>query len=667
MPKTEPAQENLRQAVSNGQQMLAHGAFKEALEQAKEIQKIHPNEPNSLLIKAIALRELGMQGEALGLITSLCDERPDFALAQHELGVTLYRQQDITGAIASLSRAVKLEASLNPAWNLLHELYLAINEPEKAQEAQNHVLMNSTRHPMLVEAVDAFGQKKMAIAERLCRNYLQEFPDDVSAMRLLADVGIQRGSYDDAEELLARCLELAPDFNLARHNYAHALSRREKFDEALHQISILEHKAPGQLSHQTLKASIFARKGDMQEALILYANLVQKIQNQPSLYTSYGHALRTAGQQSQAIDVYRKAIDIDPKFGEAYWNLADLKTFRFTDQDIEAMETALHDTTVELTHRFHLHFAVGKALEDRQEYRRSFGHYQLGNEVKRRIERYDADETSSNADRNIATCTQEFFAARKDWGEVEPAPIFIVGLPRSGSTLLEQILASHSQVDGTKELIYIIAMARQMSERHNKKSPSKYPQALLDLSQEQVIALGKKYLAQAAGQRGDAPFFIDKMPNNFQHIGLIQLILPNAKIIDARRHPAAACFSGFKQLFAQGQSFTYGLSDIGRYYSDYVRLMDHWHTVQPGKILQVNYEEVVVDLETQVRRILDFCQLPFEENCIEFHRNERAVRTASSEQVRQPIYRSGLEAWRPFDSYLGPLKDAVGELWETPR
>jgi len=376
----------------------------------------------------------------------------------------------------------------------------------------------------------------------------------------------------------------------------------------------------------------------------------------------YGHVLKTIGQQQKAIEAYRQAIGLQPSFGDAWWSLANLKTVRFDDDDIDAMRTEIGKNTCSREDYLHLCFALGKALEGRKQYDESFHYYQLGNSVKEKASGYEADNTENSVQRLKVVCDKELFAATEGQGCQAPDPIFIVGLPRSGSTLLEQILASHSQVDGTKELPFILAIVRRLGGKKKRSEMSRYPDILTELSASQLSDFGQEYIDRCRIQRETAPFFIDKMPNNFLHVGLIHLILPNAKIIDARRHPMASCFSCYTQHFARGQSFTYGLSNIGRYYRDYVELMDHWDQVLPGKVLRVQYEDVVADTEAQVRRMLDHCGLPFEAECLQFHQTERPVRTASSEQVRQPIYSGALEHWRNYDTHLDELKQSLGPV-----
>jgi len=523
---------------------------------------------------------------------------------------------------------------------------------------------DSAVEPGLIKAVKLFRAGKIGQAEQLCRIFLKQNPANVNAIRLLAEIGIKVGVLADAEKLLARCLELAPNFVLARLNFAHVLSKREKLEEALAQVDQLLATDPENPALLTMQASILVKMGDFERVLPRYEYLLSHYPPRAGIALVYGHALKTVGQQDEAITAYRQAISLQSGFGDAYWSLANLKTFRFDTDDIEAMRTEINKSTCTRDDYFHLCFALGKALEDRRQYDESFHYYQLGNNLKKKLEGFNADKAEEGTRRMRGICSREFLSDSAGKGDAAPDPIFIVGLPRSGSTLLEQILASHSQVDGTKELVYIPAIVRRLGGKVKKSTVSGYPDILMEMNPSQLRELGREYMDRSRIQRDDAPFFIDKMPNNFMHVGLIQMILPNAKIIDARRHPMAACFSGYTQLFARGQSFTYGLSNIGRYYRNYVDIMDHWDLVLPNKVLRVHYEQVVSDTETQIRRMLDHCGLGFEEACLNFHQTQRAVRTASSEQVRQPIYTAALEHWRNYEAHLDKLKSALGPVLE---
>ncbi len=651
---------DLSLAVRHAMNLFLRGAMALAREQAAEILRVVPGEPNSQLILAAAARAGGDADSACRALEALVARTEDFALAWQELGRARIEIGAMPAAKEALRRAVSLNAGLADSWRMLAELLSAEGDADGAAEAADQFALAEATDPRLVEAMRLSRAGRIAQAERACKLYLHDRPDDVTAIRLLADIAVRVGYLDEAENLFRRCLELAPHFTLARLNYAQLLSKRERLDEALKQVNVLLAGEPGRYPLLALQASIYVKLGDFARALPAYEHLLTAFAPRPMTTLVHGHALKTVGRQADAIEAYRRTIALQPGFGDAYWSLANLKTFRFDDTDITEMRRRISAGEGTLEDHFHLCFALGKALEDRGEYAESFVHYRRGNEIKMRHEGYSAGDTTRLVERNVQICTTEFFAARAGWGCPARDPIFIVGLPRSGSTLLEQILASHSQVDGTKELVDIPAMVRRLSGRLRQGEESRYPQVLAELEPAQLRALGEEYLDRTRIQRAGAPYFIDKMPNNFRYIGLIRLILPNARIVDARRHPMAACWSCFTQLFAQGQSFTYGLQNIGHYYRDYVRLMDHWDSVLPGVVLRMQYEDMTADTEHQVRRLLEFCGLPFEPACLEFYRTPRAVRTASSEQVRQPIYASAVDHWRHYEPWLDELKQALG-------
>jgi tetratricopeptide (TPR) repeat protein len=440
--------------------------------------------------------------------------------------------------------------------------------------------------------------------------------------------------------------------------------RQQRLEPALAEVEKLLAVEPENPNFLVLKGTILVRMGHHAEALAIYEGVLRNYPNQARAQMNYGHTLKTVGRLDQSIAAYRKCVELSPGIGEAYWSLANLKTFRFNDADIAQMRAQVTTRGGDPEDQAHIAFALGKALEDRGEYDEAFRFYKRGNAIRSINHRHNAKINVFNTARQMKTLDAAFFAARQGVGCPAPDPIFIVGLPRAGSTLLEQILASHSHVEGTAELTDIIMISRRLGEKSRKNPAGKYPEILAELPLERFRELGEGYLETTRIQRSDTPFFIDKMPNNFQHVGLIHLILPNAKIIDARRHPLACCFSNFKQLFARGQTFTYSLEDMGRYYRDYVILMDHWDRMLPGRVHRVHYENMVADTEHQIRALLDYCGLPFEEQCLRFYETERAIRTPSAEQVRQPIYTQGLEQWRHFEAHLGPLKEALGPVLE---
>jgi tetratricopeptide (TPR) repeat protein len=557
-------------------------------------------------------------------------------------------------------------ALLADAWRALGDHYTLLGETAAADAAYALHIKASTRDPKLLAPAAALCDGRIAVAEQLLRAHLRQFPTDVVAIRMLAEVAGRLRRNADAEHLLARCLELAPGFSAARQNYALILHRQNKAAAALEQLDILLKREPRSPGLRNLKAAVLGTIGEYGPALELYAGVVAEFPNQPKIWLSYGHALKTAGRQQESIAAYRKSIELAPGLGEAWWSLANLKTFRFTPDELEFMEGQLAKPELPLEDRFHFGFTLGKALEDGGRYAGSFAHYAEANRLRRSVVRYDPEETTTHVRRCKTLFTREFLAARAGGGCPAPDPVFIVGLPRAGSTLVEQILASHSAVEGTMELQDMVSLARELGGKTQRTDVSKYPEILGGMTPVQLRELGERYLERTRIQRKTgATLFIDKLPNNWAHTGLIHLILPNAKIIDARRHPLSCCFSGFKQHFARGQHFTYSLPEIGRYYRDYVELMAHFDEVLPGRVHRVIYEHMVADTEAEVRRLLAYCGLPFEEACLEFYRNERAVRTASSEQVRQPIFTDAVDQWRHYDAWLDPLREALGPVLDA--
>ena len=502
----------------------------------------------------------------------------------------------------------------------------------------------------------ALNENRLDVAERLLKPHLKEDPFDVRGIRMLAELAARIGRMTDAENLLRRAIEIAPGFTAARANLALVLGRTGRPAEALELLDEIFAVDPEDHGVLNLRAATLGKLGDFSEAIDLYERLLLKTPNQPRLWLSYGHMLKTIGRQADGVVAYRKALAIEPKFGEAWWSLANLKTVKFGEPDIAAMEQALASPDLSEADRLHLYFALGKALHDARRAEEAFAHYGRANALRLESQPYDATKLARTVDRCIEVFTVEAFAERAG-GCLSPDPIFIVGLPRAGSTLIEQILSSHSLVEGTAELPDIPALVSKLGS---------YPGAVLKLASADREKLGREYLNMARAQRRtQRPFFIDKLPNNWLFVPFIQLILPNAKIIDARRHPLSCCFSNFRQHFARGQPFTYSLDDLGRYYAEYVRLMTHIDSVLPGRVHRIHYERMVEDTEREVRRLLDYCGLHFEPAVLEFYRTERPVRTASSEQVRRPIYREATEEWRAYESQLAPLKAALGPVLDS--
>jgi len=610
-------------------------------------------------------RLTGEAEKALEFIAPLATDSDADSASKYEYALCLGAAGKGDESIAILRSVLDEDPSHAHAWRSLGDQLYAAGDDAGSRQAYERHLQLSTRHPELIDAARHLAERSLNKAETIARSVLKKDPLDVVALRMLAVIGLEVGQLDDAIHLLERCLELAPHFHLARQNYAAALARRQRYDEALAQIDKLLVAEPRNPQFRMIRASFLVQKGDHDAALAAYEDLLATYPNQSNAHMNFAHTLKSVGRRDDAVRSYRRAVELRPATGEVYWSLANLKTFRFEEADIEAMRAQVtHDDSGDPDDQAHLSFALGKALEDRGEFGESFRHYERGNRIRGARHRHSAKINVFNTARQIKALTSDFFAERRGWGSEADDPIFIVGLPRAGSTLLEQILASHSQVQGTAELPDIIALSRRLANRSRKNPAGQYPEVLSSLTQSRVHELGDGYIESTRVQRHDEPFFIDKMPNNFQHIGLIHLILPNAKIIDARRHPMAGCFSCFKQLFARGQTFTYSLTDLGYYYRDYVALMDHWDNVLPGRVHRVQYENMVADTEGEIRRLLDYCGLPFEENCLRFYETERAVRTPSAQQVRQPVYTAGLEQWRNYEPWLGPLKQALGPLLE---
>lgn len=653
----------LEQALAHAARLLEHDPAL-ATEQLDEILEVAEGHPAALRLLAAARSAQGDLQGALDMLGPLAQTQPNWAALHFDLGVALGRCGRGQEAIEALRRAVALKPDLPQAWRALGDHLVAAGEQDAADVAYAHHVRHSTRDPRLMGAAMALAENDVPQAEALLREHLKQAPTDVAAIRMFAEVAARVGRNEDALNLLARCLELAPGFHAARQNYALLLHRSNQPAQALVEIERLLAVDPDHPGYRNIKAVVLCRTGDYEPAIAIYAELLQRYPGNAKVWMSYGHALKTAGHGERAIAAYRRSLDLQPSFGEVWWSLANLKTFRFDGADLALMSAQLSRTDLSEEDRLHLEFAIGKAHEDAADYASSFGHYARGNAIRRAQLHYDADDTHERVQHIRRQYSAEFFAARAGMGSAARDPIFIVGLPRSGSTLVEQILSSHSQVEGTMELPEVTSITRMLRAQGDEDGAMPYHRALAALDGDALRELGERYLAHTRIQRKTAaPLFIDKMPNNFMHIGLIQLMLPNATIIDARRHPLACGFSLFKQHFARGQGFSYGLEDIGHYYRDYVALMAHFDAVLPGRVHRVIYEHMVDDTESEVRRLLEHCGLPFEASCLRFFENARPVRTASSEQVRQPIYREGVDHWRHYAPWLGPLESALGPAW----
>jgi tetratricopeptide (TPR) repeat protein len=618
--------------------------------------------------------EFGELGVALDHARRLLEPRPQAAalqaqeilkVAPHHLEALLIlaaaeqAQRRYASAHAALRQALQLAPQSPAVWLGLGDLAVAAGDPPGAERALLRYVELAVNDPLLMAAAGDLAEGRLPEVEQLLKPRLKAWPTDVAAMRMLAELATRLGRYADAEALVVRALELAPGFLGARHTLAVVLQRQNRGVEALAEVERLLAAEPENLNFVGLKAAALTLVGEYEASAAHYRRVLARHPDQSKLWMSLGHTLRTLGRRGESIEAYERAIALQPGLGEAWWSLANLKTHRFSEADLATLRGQLARPELSDDDRLHLHYANGKALEDSGADASAFAAYAEGARLRREQVGYDAAATTQQMARIRATFTPELFAARAGQGCDAADPIFIVGLPRSGSTLIEQVLSSHPDVEGTMELPDLAALA---------KAIDGYPAAAAELPAERLRELGEQFLASTRVQRKTGrPLFIDKMPNNFVHTGLIQLILPRAKIIDARRHPMGACFSAFKQHFARGQHFSYGLADLGAYYRDYAELMAHFDAVLPGRVHRVFYEQMVEDLEGETRRLLDYCGLDFDPACLRFYENERAVRTASSEQVRRPIFRDGLDQWRRFEPWLAPLAEALGPALTTYR
>jgi tetratricopeptide (TPR) repeat protein len=664
MAATEPLSTGSRieSEVRRIRSLVEKREFARALTDAQGLLGEVPENRDVLYLVAVCQRYLGRIDDALATLERFESIHPDFGRLFQERG-HCYRTAGQAGpALEAYRRAVTLNPSLLASCKALAALCHAAGDRREAAAAAEQAMQLERLPGPVLSASGMLSEGDLYGAERILRQFLLKHGNHVEAMRLLAQIGLRLDVLDDAEFLLESVLAFDPNYHIARYDYAVVLGKRHKHAAAREQARKLLEIDSGNRAFRTVYATACVGLGDHAEALRVYRELLTETPRNPELHLSIAHALKTEGRQAEAIEAYRDAAAARPDFGDAYWSLANLKTYGFTDEELTRMRALEAEPLTPLVDRYHLCFALGKALEDRGEFEESFRYYERGNAFKKSEGRFDLGAMERNLRLQARLCTREFLAARSGGGSDRPDPIFIVGLPRAGSTLLEQILASHSQVEGTMELADIPRLAQQLSGRENRDVPSRYPALLADLTAEERLRVGEKYIADTRVYRTGKPFFIDKNPNNFRHIGLIHLILPRARIIDARREPLACCFSNFKQLFASGQEFTYSLEDLARYYRAYAEVMAHWDAVLPGRILRVQHESVVEELEGNVRRLLEFLELPFEPACLEFYKTERSVRTASSEQVRQPIYKEGTDQWRNFEPWLGPLKSALGDL-----
>jgi tetratricopeptide (TPR) repeat protein len=591
---------------------------------------------------------------AIEAIFNLLKLNPQHARAQQELGYNYRALGQGKQASIHFYRASKLNPALLSAWQALLPIYKEANQKEAYALCQKQIEQLRALPQAILSATDLMHDGKIAEADILCRRYLQAHKHSLEGLLLLSEIAIKLKATSEAEFILETCVELAPTSVEAKYELFKVYSKLGKFAKALSVAETLVSQDGNNTFYQLARATALVGIGELDPAISIYQDIIANNKAVANVYLLLGHALKTQGNIKDSVAAYQKAYQLEAYCGDAYWSLANTKTYQFTADEIRSMKTGTKSAQASASEKVHLHFALGKAYEDQQKFDDAFFHYQAGNELQRASISYSSKKHAHFTAEQIATFTPNLVEKIGHLGHPDKAPIFIVGMPRAGSTLLEQILASHSQVDGTMELHEILGLAATLSKKQGNKPV--YPKNLIDIPSQYFAEFGKRFIEDTKVYRQGAAFFIDKMPNNYMHIGLIKLILPNAKIIDARRNPMACCFSGFKQLFGEGQEFSYSLDDIALYYQNYVKLMDHWQTLFSKDILLVQHEDIVASTESQIKRILDFCGLPFEQSCVDFHKNKRAVKTPSAQQVRQPIYKSGLEQWKHFEANLGTLK-----------
>jgi len=647
--------------LKQAQQLIEGKQFETARTLLVELRDKYPEDDELLYMLAVCYRYLLDYPNALKTLDTLKKCSPDHGRAHQETGHVYRSMKQFDFAMNAYATATTINPALTSSFRAQIEILKKTDRGHMTTQLEEHLEMLGGLPKALVAVTDLIGQKRYIHAEQVCKRFMLQSPRHIEGMRLLAIIASKLGVIDDAEFLLESALAFEPKNNRVRVEYIQVLRKRQKYVEALENARSLLSSNPNSPQFQSVYAVESLQSGHYETALEMFDSILQTVPEDPITLTSKGHALKTLGRTSEAIDSYRRAIRRYPGHGEAFYSLANLKLFTFEEDEIRLMESMRDGEAMSHMNRIYLNFALGKAYEDKNCFDEAFACYDSGNGLKRAQSKYSERELIAEFQSQVKVFDEAFASAVSRGGCDEPDPIFVVGMPRAGSTLLEQILASHSLVDGTMELPNILTFVHKLRRGERLSLVNHYPEVLTKMNNEQFKELGMRYIDETRSHRGNAPFFVDKMPNNFAHIGLILAILPNAKIIDARRHPMACCFSGFKQLFAEGQEFSYGLEQIGSYYKSYVELMAHWDRVFPKKVLKVNYEDVIDDLEVQVRRILHFCGLPFEEQCLSFYTTERAVRTPSSEQVRKPIYRGGVEQYKKFEKHLGPLKMALGE------
>jgi len=653
--------------TSKAADAIKRGDNIEAMRLLKSNLKKDQNHIDSLYLAAVSSRYLKNYDDSKKYIESLLTNAPDMGRAYQELGHLNRDSGNEEDSIKHYRQACELNPALPSSWKALYSYFKKNENKPAADHAYMQMNTLETMPNTLLFISQILNEGKLGIAEEKCREFLKQYPTNTYAMSLLSDIADRLGYFDDAEFLLESAVKLSPSDGELRMKYAMILRKKQKFAKTMEQVNILCEKFPENLSYQAQKASEIMQNGDHKGAIDLFDDILKKNPYNFSILTSKGHAQKTLGESDRAINSYQTAYQVKQDHGEAFFSLANLKTYEFSKNELNIMREQLKRVDLTMRDKAYFHFALAQGCEAVGEYDEAFFHLDSGNKIKNKQSKYSIERMDKELQAQIDVCDELFFEKHGQGGHETKDPIFILGLPRAGSTLIEQILASHSMIDGTLELPNILSMAQSLRGDDIYGKEGNYPKSMENLSLEKRIAMGEKFISDTSMHRNEAPRFTDKMPNNFRHIGLIHLIMPNAKIIDARRYPLDCCFSMFKQLFAQGQEFTYGLTEAGSYYKSYIKLMNHWDQVLPNKILRVNNEDIIDDLEGQVVKMLNFLELPFEESCITFYETDRSVRTASSEQVRKPINKAGMDRWKPYAKYLGPLLDGLGTELVKPE
>jgi tetratricopeptide (TPR) repeat protein len=617
-------------------------------------------DPNILCLLGEVILKQRRPQEARRWLEKVLDLYPDFPRALEGMGRAYLRDKKPGKALKYLQRAVELLPQRAQTHFVLGRALASAGQGIEADAAFERAFELDPKKAALARAAEAQHNNQVDEAEKILREVLSKDPDDVTALRLLGNIAADSNRWGAARQLLNRAVELAPDFILAWGDLAVLSLKQERFEEALGHIDHAIGMDENLPFAYVVKGNILAKAQQHEASLETYDKALELSPGHGGALSGKGHVLKTIGRQDESIAAYRECITNHPALGEAYWSLANLKTFQFNDEEVAVMKKLVGEEELADEPKVNMLLSLGKYYENEKQFDRAFEYYQRGNELRRSHEFYDPVQTQLIHDRIIKVFTREFFEERQGSGNPDPAPILIVGLPRSGSTLIEQILASHSQVEGTMELPDLARAIKEINRA--RKDGADYPEALQALSMDDFSGLGSQYLKSTMRYRSDTPYFIDKMPNNFPSIGLLHLILPNARVINARRHPLDSCMGCYKQLFYRGQSFTYDQFELGQYYLQYQRMMDHWHEVLPGRVLDLQYEDMVQDQENQTRRLLEYCGLPWEDQCLRFYETERAINTASSEQVRQPIYTGALNFWKNYEDHLGELIELLEPL-----